>query len=68
MPGPASLFFGLVFSAIGTGYCIYGKRQSMFVPMLCGIAMIAYAWFIASVLWLIVIGLVLAAIPWFIRY
>jgi hypothetical protein len=68
MPDPATLFSGMLFSAIGVGFFIYGKRQSMIVPLLCGIALIAYPWFVASVVWLIVIGVVLMAIPWFVRY
>lgn len=68
MPSPADLFLGLLFSALGAGYLIYAKRQAMFVPMLCGIALIVYPWFVASALWLILIGLALAAIPWLVRY
>lgn len=68
MPSPATLFWGFLFSTIGVGFFIYGKRQAMIAPMLCGAALVAYPWFVSSVLWLIVIGVVLMAIPWFVRY
>lgn len=68
MPDPSTLFWGMLFSAIGAGFFVYGKRRSMIVPLLCGTALIAYPWFVSSVLWLIVIGVVLMAIPWFVRY
>ena len=68
MGSTASILWGTLFSAIGVGFFIYGKRQSMITPLLCGIALVAYPWFVTNVLWLIVIGVVLMAIPWFVRY
>ncbi|HEX5961683.1 MAG TPA: hypothetical protein VFY97_10625 [Rhodanobacteraceae bacterium] len=68
MPSPATLLWGMLFGAIGVGYFIYGKRQSMIVPLLCGIGLVASPWFVASVPWLIVIGIVLMAVPYFVRY
>lgn len=68
MPTPAVLFWGMLFGAIGVGYFIYGKRQAMIVPLVCGIALVVYPWFVSSVPWLIAAGLVLAAIPCFLRY
>lgn len=68
MPSPAVLFLGMLFSAIGVGYCIYGKRQALIVLMLCGVALIAYPWFVSSAWLTALIGVVLAAIPWFVRY
>ncbi|HLI19099.1 MAG TPA: hypothetical protein VKV22_12625 [Rhodanobacteraceae bacterium] len=68
MPGPATLFCGMLFGAIGVGYFVYGKRQAAIMPLVCGIALVAYPWFVASVPWLIVIGLILMAVPFFVRY
>lgn len=68
MPGPATLFCGMLFGAIGAGYFVYGKRQAAIMPLICGIALIAYPWFITSVPWLIVIGLILMTVPFFVRY
>lgn len=68
MPSPASLFWGMLFGAIGVGYFIYGKRQSMIMPLVCGVALVVYPWFVSSVLWTIIVGIVLMAIPYFIRH
>ncbi|MER3546192.1 MAG: hypothetical protein C4338_00800 [Rhodanobacteraceae bacterium] len=64
----ASLVWAMLFSAVGVGFFIYGKRQSMSVPLLCGLGLMVYPWFVASAVWLVVIGLTLMAIPWFVRY
>lgn len=68
MPSPATLLWGILFGAIGVGYFIYGKRQAMLTPLLCGIALIVYPWFVSSALWLVIAGIVLMAIPYFVRY
>ena len=68
MPTPASLFWGILLGSIGVGYFIYGKREQMFVALFAGVALIALPWFIASTLWLIVVGIVVMALPWLARY
>ena len=62
------LFLGLLFGSIGTGYCVYGRRQSAVVPFLCGVLLIGIPYFIASVAALVVVGVVLAALPFFIKF
>lgn len=61
------LFLGLIFGSIGTGYCIYGKRQSAVVPFLCGVRLIGVPYFIDNVTALITTGVVLAVVPYFVR-
>jgi hypothetical protein len=56
----------LVTSALGAGYFMYGKRQVKYVPILCGIALCTYSYFIDSIAWLLVIAAVLLALPFFI--
>lgn len=53
MPNPATLFFGMLFGAIGVGYFVYGKRQAAIMPLICGIALVVYPWFVTSVTWLV---------------
>jgi hypothetical protein len=59
--------WGLLFSSIGLGFSIYGRRQRAVVPLLCGIALMVYPYFVANVLLLVGIGAVLIAIPYFVR-
>lgn len=64
----ASLLWGLLFGSIGVGFFIYGKRQAMIVPMLCGVALMVYPYFVSSTWLLLAIGIALMAIPYFLRY
>jgi hypothetical protein len=61
------LLWGLLFSSIGLGLFLYGKKQRAVVPLVCGIVLMIYPYFIANVTVLIVIGVVVAAIPYFFR-
>jgi hypothetical protein len=62
-----TLLWGLLFSSIGVGFFLYGRKQRAVVPLLCGIALVIYPYFIPNVMALIAIGVVLAAIPYFLR-
>jgi hypothetical protein len=50
------------------GYFLYGKKQRTVVPLVCGLVLMIFPYFISSVALLIAIGLVLAAIPYFISF
>jgi membrane protein DedA with SNARE-associated domain len=63
----SQLLWGLLFSSIGLGFFLYGKKQRAVVPLVCGLAMMIYPYFIANVVALVAIGVVLAAIPYFLR-
>ena len=57
------LFAGMIAGVFGMAYFVYGKRQSKFAPMICGVALCVYPYFIDSLLWLGVIGVVLLVVP-----
>jgi hypothetical protein len=57
----------VLFSSIGLGYFLYGRKQRAAVPLLCGIALMAYPYFVPNVVLLVGIGVLLAAIPYFLR-
>ena len=63
----SSLLLGLVFSAIGAGFFMYGRKQKRPIPLLCGVALMVYPYFISSNLLLVTIGVALMAIPYFWR-
>lgn len=63
----ASLLWGLLFSSIGVGYALYGKKQRAVVPLMSGLALMFYSYFISNVVLMVIIGAVLTAIPYFIR-
>jgi hypothetical protein len=63
----AQLLWGLLFGSIGLGYFIYGKKQRAVVPLVCGLALMVFPYFVSNALLLVGIGAVLAAIPYFLR-
>jgi len=63
----AVLMWGLLFGAIGTGFFIYGRKQKALVPLCVGIALCIFPYFVANVYALVLIGVGLMAIPYFVR-
>ena len=56
-----SVLFGL----IGSVYFFYGKKRKKPVTMYTGVALCIYPYAIGSIPWLIGIGIVLVAVPFF---
>ena len=67
MSGTVLLMWGMLFGAIGFGFFLYGKKQKAVVPLIAGIALCVVPYFIANVYVLVGIGIVLVAIPYFVR-
>ena len=67
MDSTAVLLWGLLFGSIGFGFFLYGKRQKTIVPLIAGIALCVVPYFIADVYVLVTVGVVLMAIPFFVR-
>jgi len=63
----AQLFWGLLFGSVGLGYFLYGKKQAAIVPLVCGIALMIFPYFVSNTLLLVGIGIALAALPYFYR-
>jgi len=63
----SQLLWGLLFSSIGFGFFLYGRKQRAVVPLVCGIAMMIYPYFVPNVIALVAIGIGLAAVPYFIK-
>jgi hypothetical protein len=64
----ATLVWGMLFGSIGLGYFVYGKRQASPVPLVCGIALMVFPYFVSSAWATALIGVVLMAIPYFVRF
>jgi hypothetical protein len=63
----SSLLWGLLFGSVGLAYFVYGKRQKAVVPLVCGMALMAFPYFVSNTLLLVGIGFVLGVIPYFFR-
>ncbi len=55
-----NFFLGVIFGSIGLGYFMYGKKQKMTVPLVCGLVLMIYPYFIESTTLLSVIGVVIS--------
>lgn len=64
----AVLLWSLLFSSIGLGYFIYGKRQQKITALLSGVALCVYPYFIANVYLIVAIGVGLLAVPFVTDY
>ncbi|MHC3122429.1 amino acid transport protein [Acinetobacter sp. GN11] len=62
------LFLGVIFSSIGLGYFLYGKKQKMTVPFTVSLALMIFPYFIESNVLLSGIGTLLSVIPYFLRF
>jgi hypothetical protein len=62
------LFAGMIVSTIGVGYLMYGRRQAKFVPLIAGIGLCVYPYFVDNWLWLAVIGVPLLVAPFLIDF
>ncbi|HXT04970.1 MAG TPA: amino acid transport protein [Casimicrobiaceae bacterium] len=63
-----SLMIGIFTGAIGVGYFMYGKRQTKFVPLIAGMMLCVYPYFVSGALWLVVVGAALMAAPFLIDF
>ncbi|MGF2733752.1 hypothetical protein [Marinobacter sp. DUT-1] len=63
----AILVWGLIFSSIGIGYFIYGRRQSNMVVRWCGLALILYPYLITDAVTMVAVGVGIMLIPRFVE-
>lgn len=63
----STLLWGLLFGSIGVGFLIYGRQQRAVVPLLCGLALMIFPYFVSNTIVLIGVGIVLIALPYFLR-
>jgi hypothetical protein len=54
---------GMLFSAIGAGYFLYGRKERSSLYLLLGVLLVAYPYFVSSLVLLLLIGVLLSAVP-----
>jgi hypothetical protein len=62
---PAWLFLSLLTGAIGFGLFLYGKRASRWPHAAIGLLYMVYPYFTPSVSSLVVVGVILAGVLWY---
>lgn len=61
------LLWSLLFSSIGLGFFLYGKKQQAVVPLFSGLALMIYPYFVSNSILLVAIGIALIALTYFVR-
>ncbi|HQR60606.1 MAG TPA: hypothetical protein PLH03_04485 [Methylophilaceae bacterium] len=67
LPSPAALFAIVMFGIVGFAAFRYGKKNGRLNPMLLGVGLMVYPYFISQIWLLYVIGCVLCAALYFLR-
>jgi hypothetical protein len=67
MDSTSILIWGMLFGAIGLGFFMYGKKQRAVIPLLTGIALFVLPYFMPNVTVLVIVGMILVALPYFVR-
>ncbi len=63
-----SLFIGFVAGVLGMAYFSYGRKQAKFVPMIAGVTLCVYPWFVRGALASSLVGAALLAAPFLIDF
>jgi hypothetical protein len=63
----SSLVWGLLFGSVGLGFFMYGRKQKAVVPLVCGLVLMVFPYFISNTVLLVIVGVALMAIPYFVR-
>ncbi len=61
---PANLIVSLIIGSVGFVLWRYGRRQERMPQLLAGVALMGYPYFVASIGWMIAVGVVICAGLW----
>jgi len=64
---PWGLLASLVFSMVGLVYLKQGKNEGDVTRMVCGVALLAYSYFVPGVFLVVVVGALLTALPFMLK-
>ncbi|BAO44713.1 conserved hypothetical protein [Thiolapillus brandeum] len=67
MEGTSLLLWGILFGAIGMGFVSYARKQKAVMPLLSGIALFVFPYFVSNVYLLVLTGIAIMALPYFVR-
>lgn len=59
-----TLIFSILFGSIGMGYFVYGKKQQEALPLLAGIVLCIFPYFVSNVYIMVLVGIILTVLPW----
>ena len=68
MPTPAALFASLIFGIVGIAAFRYGKKSALVIPMVLGIVLMVYPYFVPETWMIYAIGSALTCAAWYFRH
>jgi len=68
MDGSATIMWNIFFGSMALGYFIYGRRQQRGIPLLSGAGLFLLPYLVSHTLLMIIIGMILMALPFFIKH
>ncbi len=63
----SSILWSLLFGSVGLGFFVYGRKQKAVVPLVCGLALMVFPYFVSDTFLLVLFGVVLIALPYLVR-
>lgn len=61
------LLWVLLFGSVGLGLFVYGRKQRATVPLVCGLALMIFPYFISNTILLVALGVIFIVIPYYVR-
>jgi len=61
------LIFSVIFGSIGFGYIVYGRKQQKPIPLVVGLCLCAFPYFIPDPYAMATVGTILTITPWLLR-
>ena len=58
--------WGVLFSSVGLGFFLYGKKQKAVVPLVCGLLLMVLPYFVSNVMLLVAASVALIVAPYYI--
>ncbi len=63
-----TIILSIIFGAVGTGYIVYGRKQQKGLPLLVGVALLVFPYFVSNLLGGFLLGCGLCVLPFFIDF
>ena len=67
MDDTSQLIWGMIFGSFGLGFFLYGKKQKAIVPLVTGVTLFVFPYFISDVYILVFAGAAIMSVPYFVK-
>ena len=67
MGSTSQMIWSVIFGSVGLGFFIYGKKQKATIPLIAGIALFIFPYFVANTNLLVFSGCAISAIPFMLK-